>query len=411
VKAVAILPSEAVIRGPAEHVAPLVQYDRPDIMIFCRRRPALVVEITEHGYTGDNPLQRFARVVRSVELGAPFIHFTPFSRTRLDELLRSDRPTSRRNVSARLFQGFARLTEIYDVPVVGVDWPVGEQGTPLKASFSSGAELRGVFGELVSMIDHLCLHHADEIVNLQPILYCSVIRPYLDKTAALALAGNISTSEIRIANISFDRLREVINCPGETIKLLGEPYFFKGKEHKLVAYRALQESAVGYLELPAGRVAYDSARLNELPAPFAEKPWVMLFSGYEWRSEPNGGITVNTDIISCRSKTGKTVKDRDQLLVVHWPRVFVDSASPVRARLLEELKDVASDIGASKMAALIRQARAQKGLPDSHINYIAYNTRSLGAWTERSAIARIYRQFCDLVILNDAVLLGNHWRQ
>jgi len=403
---------EALSRGPAAHVAPLVEYDRPDIMIFYRKRPCLIVEITEHGYTGDNPLQRFARAVRSTELGSPFIHFTPFSRSRLDELLISDRPTSRRNVSARLFKGFVRLTEIYGIPVMGFDWPVGEQGTPLKASsLSDGAELRAVFGELVNVIDHLCLSHADEIIDCRPVLYCSEIRPHLEKTAALAAAENILASEIRIPNTPFDRVRAVINRPAETIDLLREPYFFKGKEHKFVAYRALQESSIRYLELPGRRVSYEAERLNDLPPTFAEKRWVLVFSGYEWRSEPNGGITVNADITLCRSRTGRTVRDRDQLLVVHWPRVFLESTSPVRIALLEELRDVSSDIGLSRMAALIRQSRTQKGLPANQINYIAYGTRSLGVWTERSTIARIYRQFCDLVILNDAVLLGNHWRR
>ena len=37
-------------------VVSLLEYDRPDIIILLDSHPILVIEITEHGYTGDNPL-------------------------------------------------------------------------------------------------------------------------------------------------------------------------------------------------------------------------------------------------------------------------------------------------------------------------------------------------------------------
>jgi hypothetical protein len=83
IKAIHTLPTRSVERLRAnpdtQHVASLIEYDRPDLMIFYQKQPILVVEITEHGYTGDNPLQRFARAVRSAELGIPFVHFTRFA--------------------------------------------------------------------------------------------------------------------------------------------------------------------------------------------------------------------------------------------------------------------------------------------------------------------------------------------
>lgn len=113
--------------GPArEHILNLVREDRPDFIFTYRNRPFLVVEITEHGYTGDNPLQRFTRFATTAEERVPFVYFTPFARTRDDELDRATDPTtlSKRRVNTNVFVGMLRLAEIFRVPMIALDWPM-----------------------------------------------------------------------------------------------------------------------------------------------------------------------------------------------------------------------------------------------------------------------------------------------
>jgi hypothetical protein len=197
------------------------------------------------------------------------------------------------------------------------------------------------------------------------------------------------------------------------VGLLGEEYFLKGKDHKLVALRAINESAVDAIETPRGFVA-TPASVEQiqpiLPRELREKPWLVLYSGYEWRGQPNGGIVANTEILYCRTELGTTVRDRHQYLAVFWPRVFYDSNHVTRTALLRELRDYTGSHGDTLLGQLIKHKREIRGSVDRP-NYIAYNTKSIGGWTEGTTVARIYRHFCDLVILNDRVLLGDHWKR
>ena len=141
---------------------PLLEYDRPDIIIVKDGQPILVIEITEHGYTGDNPLQRFARVIRAAELKVPLVHFTPFARTRFDEMLYRDDLTSARRVSSRLFEGFVKLTNIFQVPIVAMDWPITPRGIPIKPDLHDPTQVGQIFGELIGYAEHLCEHDGDQ---------------------------------------------------------------------------------------------------------------------------------------------------------------------------------------------------------------------------------------------------------
>ncbi|MGB5925001.1 MAG: hypothetical protein WBH01_02780 [Dehalococcoidia bacterium] len=394
-------------------IAPLLEYDRPDIIVLLDGKPVLVIEITEHGYTGDNPLQRFARVVRAAEMKVPLVHFTPFARTRFDEMLYTDSLTSARRVSSRLFEGFAKLTDIYCVPIVAMDWPVTPRGIPIKPDLKLPAQLREIFGELVAYSEHLCRHDGPRLISGENILNCEVIRDAVEATKKKARQTNVLDSEIRIQGLSYETVYNIIANPNTLVRLLGEGYFMKGKDHKLIALRAINESAIDSLETKIGVIPRPDDIVGIkgiLPAEFNHKPWLLFYSGYEWRGQPNGGIVTNTDILYCRTANGSTVKDRDQYLAVVWPRVFYEMGHQRRSSLLQELIDFVNSSKRTRLGELIEQKRDLQGLSLDHPNYIAYNRKSIGAWTEKSTISRIYRHFCDLVILNDRVLLGDHWK-
>lgn len=396
-----------------KQVISLLEYDRPDIIILLEGHPVLVIEITEHGYTGDNPLQRFARVVRAAELGVPLVHFTPFARTRFDEMLYTDRPTSARRVSSRLFEGFSKLTEIYKVPIVAMDWPITTRGIPIKPDLQNTTQLREIFGELVDYAQHICEHDGAQLIAGENIMNCEVVKSAVQATKQKAQQTNILESEIRLQNIPYDTICRIVANPKTIVNLLGEDYFMKGKDHKLVALRTIEDSLVDLVETPSGPI---NAPFNVedlrgiLPREFGEKPWLIFYSGYEWRGQPNGGIVTNTDILYCRTTTGATVKDRTQFLAVLWPRVFYKGDHQRRSVLLEELSDFVNANGPCRLGDLVEQKRNLRGQVLEHPNYIVYDTKSIGVWSESSTVARIYRHFCDLIILNDRVLLGDHWK-
>ena len=56
----------------------LTSYDKPDIILLKNNVPVLTIEKTQEVPTGHNVGQRFARLVKSIELDVPVIYFFPF---------------------------------------------------------------------------------------------------------------------------------------------------------------------------------------------------------------------------------------------------------------------------------------------------------------------------------------------
>src|SRR5688572_28624612 len=56
---VTVYPQFSALTLKNAHLLELVREDRPDFIFTYDDKPILVLEVTEHGYTGDNPLQRF----------------------------------------------------------------------------------------------------------------------------------------------------------------------------------------------------------------------------------------------------------------------------------------------------------------------------------------------------------------
>jgi hypothetical protein len=397
------------LRAAHPRLAAVMEYDRPDLIVTYCGEPILVVEITLHGYTGDNPLQRFARLLRAAELGVPVIYATPFARARIDESLATDRRTSQRRVSSRVFEGFARLMDLFSVPVVAVDWAVNERGLPRPVE--TQRDLEEVCGPLVRLIEHVCAYHANDVLGRRDFRACNVVGAFITETRNHAAQRNVLKSETRLEARTFDDMLNVIHRPSSLPALMGEDYFWKGKDEKLMARLCLTEGAIKRIETTEGRIARlpSSQRRTQslLPKEFADKPWLILYSGYEWRGEPNAGIVANADVTLCR--TGSTPKDRSQFLAVVWPRVFWDGDSTLRKELLNDLERTCDGSRRTKLARLLSEKRKRRESGGSGES-LRYAPKKIGVWRETATVARIYRSLCDLVILNDAVLLGDHWK-
>ncbi len=400
---VRVLPDRRAL--PPEYVkgfGELLDYDRADYYFCFREKPFLVVEMTEHGYTGDQCMQRFARIVKTAEMRIPFLYFAPTSRTRYDEL--DDASPSFRNVSADMYEGFVRLTEIFETPVIALPWGTGENGIPLILG-QDDPDRTGI-STLFGLIDSLVCSHFDEMVSGETIAHAAEIQPFIEATRALSLRKNVYGSEVKIPNLSFGVIENLILNPQKTFDMVPREYFYKGKAFKLLAFMSIEFSRITKAILPDNTEIPIAEFIRRCSPSFAACPWLYYYSGYQWRSEPNVGIVTNIDINMCRTQYGRTIFDRKQLLCVHWPRIFWDSDSPVRKQLLRE---AACPKTSPVLGPMARAAQAYSG-KTPNLDIIRGGSKVFGAWSDRATVARIYRKVCDLVILNDAVIVGNKWR-
>ncbi|WP_394513099.1 hypothetical protein [Priestia aryabhattai] len=410
IQGVEVLPLQWKKHLPDEYIegmAPLLQFDRADYYFCYKGYPFLVLEMTEHGYTGDQCLQRFARISKTAEKQIPFIYFAPHSRTRFDEL-HQDKP-SYRNVSSDLFSGFVKLMDIYDSPVVTLGWKTNDRGIPMKLAANSPEETG--LKDLIELLDNLLSERLEEMINKSSINETESLKPHIQKTIELSEKSNVGKSEVRISGFSYSNVLDIVSDPLESLKYIPREYFMKGKSHKLITLMCVENSRINKLVLPNGQIIRFNGKEeldSLLPDSLKQKPWLFYHSGYQWRSEPNVGIVTNIDINHCRSLNGKTTKDRDNLLVVHWPRVFFERTSTLRLSMLDSLGN--NEESAPFMQLVAEKAALGRGRQNGE-KFIQVTGKAIGAWNERATVARVYRDTCDLLILNDAIVLGNMWAE
>ena len=94
----------------------LIEYDRPDIILVIDGKVKLALEKTEEVPTGHNVGQRFARIVKSAEMGIPFIYFCPFV------AMKHGKYANRCFINARLFTAIQNMSKIHNVPILVMNW-------------------------------------------------------------------------------------------------------------------------------------------------------------------------------------------------------------------------------------------------------------------------------------------------
>ncbi len=100
----------------------IVEYDKPDIILVHNNKPLLVIEITQEVPTGHNVGQRFARLVRAIELGIPTIYYFPFDAKKHGEY------AGICNLNIRLLEAARKMLEIHKTPLLCVNWPTDKNG-------------------------------------------------------------------------------------------------------------------------------------------------------------------------------------------------------------------------------------------------------------------------------------------
>ena len=103
-------------------VEKIVEYDKPDIILIRNNTPLLVIEVTQEVPTGHNVGQRFARLVRAIELGIPTVYYFPF------DAMKHGAHANMCNLNIRLLAAAKKMLEIHDTPLLCVKWPTDRNG-------------------------------------------------------------------------------------------------------------------------------------------------------------------------------------------------------------------------------------------------------------------------------------------
>lgn len=106
----------------SELIEQITEYDRPDIILVKDGVPLLVIEMTQEVPSGHNVGQRFARLVRAVELGIPTIYFFPF------DAMKHGMHANICHMNIRLLAAARRMFELHGTPLLCVNWPSDQYG-------------------------------------------------------------------------------------------------------------------------------------------------------------------------------------------------------------------------------------------------------------------------------------------
>lgn len=104
-------------------VKELTEYERPDIILLKDGEPVLVVEKTSHVPTGENTLQRVARMVNAAENGIPGLFFTPYAKVKGDK---GSAGRGKCNLNYRFIEGLRRIGEHNDTAMLIPPWAYDE---------------------------------------------------------------------------------------------------------------------------------------------------------------------------------------------------------------------------------------------------------------------------------------------
>jgi hypothetical protein len=368
------LPAAAVRRLPALSVAPpnlraLLSWERLDWVVTVDEEVRCTVELSRHGYTGDNGFQRFARLFRSASLGIPTIYFTPFSRTRLNEL-DLGQSNNARNVAPELFKTLADLEREFGVACMAVSWPVNSsngQPAPLQSPIAVPAVKR--MADLVARIISVPAPDTPRLVRSE----FRDLSTAMEAHAEIAFRGTDTRGQLALP-VELGR-------PDWVYDFLPESYFRQGKAEKALASLALDSTAQRPFVGPG-----DLARWRS-----EGQAWV-LYLGYQWRPDPSCGL-----IALCATQA----KARGLPLVVAWPRIF-SAATGTREELLGVLRRFKATNDGPLADEMIRHGRAAQ-IAD-FARRVSASPGQFGLYTPLSKIGRVLADTAAAVVLGDVVL-------
>jgi hypothetical protein len=348
---------------------PLLRWERHDWVVVRDASIACTVEFSRHGYTGDNGFQRFARLFRSASLGAPTIYFTPFSRTRLNEL--DEGRQAPRNVAPELFQTLLRMSETYNVACVGLNWPTAHDGTAAPLT-SPAAE---------PQLEQLC-DLVRALATNDPTASREVVaEDYPDVLAAMRTQSAIPFSGT--ATRGMLRLPVPLTASRWIWEWLPNGYFGQGKADKVLAALALA------LEKER-RVVGGGDRFWERDG----EAWV-LFLGYQWRPDPASGLI---------ALAAETAERTGGPLIVVWPRVFYERDGDDRRSALQALREFRARGTGPVYDEAVRLGLDAKSI-ERFRDRVSIDDNQFGTFATNSKSGRILADVAAATVLGDVILL------
>lgn len=382
----------------------LHQDDRPDF-IFCHREaPVLVTELTQHAYTGDNGLQRFARFAAAAENGVPFIYFGPLRRVRDDEL-DGIHNASRRSLTSDVFEGMKRLSEVHEIPQIVVEWKTNSSGLPATLpARSTQADILNIYGELIDTIV-LFLFIAPLCTRKNPSSHAAV-RTLQARTSQLASITNTRFSDVKFPLLKEDLRDVLLSLKSIVPRMQQASYFTKGKPDKTLAEYAIEISRCQYIQWPDDRLqAVNSAQLETVVGRILalqkfQNGAICFYTGYKWRSDPHCGVLVNLDYRLCRGVGERFPENRSTGLIVIYPRVSLKRQSETGTKL--------GQLGNHQPADFTQLFTNRYDKTAAEKIAMCLNSPNLfGIWKNSTKQARLFRRYADLVILNDGIVIGD----
>lgn len=348
---------------------PLLAWERLDWVVAIDDKVRCTVELSRHGYTGDNGFQRFARLYRSASLGIPTIYFTPFARTRLNEL--DVGRVSARNVAPELFETLTELEARFGVACIAVDWPVrADLGQPVPLQDPVARPAMERLGELVGAFsavppERSVSTFAEDFPDFAEAMDTHAQIPYrgADTRGAVGLPLNLGD-------------------PMWVHEFLPDNYFGTGKADKTLASMALDGCADRSIVDMGGRARWSAE---------SGTAWVQ-YLGYQWRPDPACGLV---------ALSATKARARELPFIVVWPRVF-SVKGETRTRMLRALVRY-KEAGDGPLAEeMIKQGRGSQ--VGAFRERVATDPDQFGVFSDTSKIGRIVRETADALVLGDRVL-------
>ncbi len=347
---------------------PLLSWERIDWVVVKDESVCCTIELSRHGYTGDHGFQRFARLFRSASLGVPTIYFTPFSRTRLNEM--DDGGGSPRNVAPELFETLFELEEQFDVPCLAIDWPVRDDGQPSPLGDRSTLATLNRLAELVAAIVEAPASGTRAVVADE---FPGVVEG-MRKHAALPYRGGDTRGTVALP---ID-----VGAPEWVYDFLPETYFAAGKAEKTLASLALDSCSQRPVSGGGGSKWW--AKPGEA--------WVQ-YLGYQWRPDPSCGLIA----LSATKARALGVP-----LIVVWPRVF-SSAQGKRLEMLAALDELKRHRRGPLASEMRKHGRTEQ--IEGFSKRVSVRPGQFGVFSSSSKIGRVLEETASALVLGDEVLL------
>ena len=187
----------------------LTSYDKPDIILLKNDVPVLTIEKTQEVPTGHNVGQRFARLVKSIELDVPVIYFFPF------DAKKHGAYEGICNLNIRLLDAAQKIFNLHRTPLLCVNWLTDASGEIITDG-SEDYHMRSLLNSYItSGFNKHCQLFMAQLSNMQ--------QEYYTRLQRRPSYANLPPSVVRYPTNVFIRNFGITNVPSS---FMNRPYTY-----------------------------------------------------------------------------------------------------------------------------------------------------------------------------------------